>query len=398
MVDWQLRLRAFLNKQFAIVVGALIVLALVGGWMTYTAYAAPEPATEQRSTVQWEQTGDFHHAATVTEENSVFSTGTTLDNRSVYFTRLSPQLDGTFRTSYDARESGELDQTVSLSLVIRGVEAGDQGENETVHWQTTDSLADSTVDDVSPGEPVSVEFSQNMSAVETQTEQIRDEIGSSPGETEVYVRASVTSQGTVNGDAVSETNTYRLPVTLDGSTYRLGSPEPTVEQYETVQTETVAQTAGATRTIGGPLLVILSLGLLGGVVMMFNRGPLSESERALMAYEADRETFDDWISVIQLPEEAFDLPQATATSLGALVDFAIDTDNSVIEDPDESVYYVRHDGYLYTYRPSVQQTVDSDGQSGGGHTEPTTDGDESPGHSNGSSETDESSNDMTTDE
>lgn len=360
MVDWQLRLRAFLNKQFTIVVGVLLVFALLGGWMTYTAHAAPDTATEQRSTIQWEQTGDFQHTATVTEENSVFPTGTTLENRSLYFTRLSPQLNGTFQTAYEVRERGEVDQTVSLSLVIRGVEAGDEGENKTVYWQTNDSLADSTVDSVAPGESVSVEFSQNMSAIGTRTNQIRDEIGNPPGETEIFVQATVTSQGTVNGDEVSETNTYRLPVTLDGSTYRLGSPEPTVEQYETTQTETVDRTAGATRGIGGPLLVLISLGLLGGAVTMSNREPLSESEQALMAYEDDRETFDDWISTIQLPEEAFDLPRANATSLGALVDFAIDTDNSVIEDPDETAYYVRHDGYLYTYRPSVQQTINSE--------------------------------------
>lgn len=40
-----------------------------------------------------------------------------------------------------------------------------------------------------------------------------------------------------------------------------------------------------------------------------------------------------------------------ADSLAGLVDFAIDTDNSVIEAPDADAYYVRHDGYLYCYRP-----------------------------------------------
>ena len=372
MADWKLRLRAFLDTQFTVVVAVLLVLAILGGWMSYTAYAAPGTTTEERSTVEWEQTGEFEHTATVTEENSVFPTGTTLANRSVYFVRLSPRLDGQFRTTYHARDDGELDQTVSVSLVIREVGSGDQRENETVYWQTSDSLADSTADAVSPAEPVSVQFSQNMSAVETRVEQIRDEIGSSPGNTEVFVRAVVSSQGTVNGNQVNETNVYRLPVTFDGSTYRIGSPEPIVEQYETIQTETVAQTAGTTRSIGGPLLLIISLGLLGGVVTMFNRGQRSEAERALFTDEDDRETFDDWISTIQLPEEAFNLPRANATSLGTLVDFAIDTDNSVIEDPDGNAYYVRHDGYLYVYHPPVQQSEGSDEVSSGGDDGQTT--------------------------
>jgi hypothetical protein len=71
----------------------------------------------------------------------------------------------------------------------------------------------------------------------------------------------------------------------------------------------------------------------------------------LLAYEDEREDFDEWISTIRLPDEVFDLPRAEAASLSALVDFAIDTDNSVIEDPDDSAYYVIHDGYLYTYQP-----------------------------------------------
>ncbi len=97
--------------------------------------------------------------------------------------------------------------------------------------------------------------------------------------------------------------------------------------------------------------------VLGGLVAVRSRGrlALSSTEQELLAYEDEREDFDEWISTIKLPDEAFDLPRAEAASLGALVDFAIDTDNSVIEDPDDGAYYVVHDGYLYTYQPSVSR-------------------------------------------
>jgi hypothetical protein len=363
MADWRLRVRAVLETQFTVVVVGLLLLALLGGWMTYTAYAASEPVTEEQSTTMWEQTGAFEHSATVQEENPVFPVGTTLESRQVYFSRLSPELSGTFRTSYDVRDSGELTQTVSLVLIIRSVEDGQQENEQTVHWETTDTLANSTIDSVEPGESVSVQFAQNMSAVDTRVRRIRDEIGASPGKTEVLVRATVISQGTVNGNEVTDTNTYSLPVTFGGNTYRVDNPEPTTEQYETTQIETVDQTAGGIQNTGGPLLLIVSLGFLVGVVTVTNREHLSDTERALLAYEDDRDTFDEWISTIQLPEEAFDLPRAHATSLESLVDFAIDTDNSVIEDPDDAAYYVRHDGYLYTYRPSIQQTTYTDEQS-----------------------------------
>jgi hypothetical protein len=360
MADWRLRLRAVLDKQFAVVIVALLVVVVLGGWLTYTAHAAPATTTETKSTVSWEQTGAFDHAATVETDNSLFSVGTTLENRSAYFTQLSPELDGTFRTSYEPQDSGELDQTVSLSLVIREVGQDNQGSNPTVYWETTESLATETVDGVAPRESVTVSFSQDMSAINAEINQIREEIGGSPGSLEVFVRATVDSQGTVNGETVDETATYTMPVSIGASTYSVGGAEPTVESYETTQAVPVDRSVGPLRSIGGPLLIVISLGLLGGVVVGSDRFALSETEQAMLADESDRESFDDWISTIKLPPEAFELPRAEAESLAGLVDVAIDTDNPVIEDPDESVYYVRHDGYLYSYRPAVEDSPADD--------------------------------------
>ena len=357
MVDWQLRLRAAVEKQFTIILGVLIVLALLGGWMTYTAHAAPEPTTEQQVTA-WEVTGNFTHSATVEAENSLYEQGRTLTDRPAYFLRLSPELDGTFSTSYDVRDSGNLTQTVSLSLVMRNVEQGGQNDEQTVYWQRTEPLDSVTVEAVDPGERVSVPFSRNMSAVEAERERIRTELGGSPGETEIHIRALVRSQGTVNGKPVNETDTFRLPVTFDGGSYSVSGPTPTVESYETTRSVAATRTTGPLQSVGGPVLLLASVGLLGLLTVSDRRG-LSEAEQALLAYEDDRETFDEWISTIKLPDEALDLPQAKADSLGELVDFAIDTDNGVIQDPDEEIYYVRHDGYLYTYRPSQEMNPSS---------------------------------------
>ena len=357
MVDWQLRLRAVLETQFTIILGVLLVLALLGGWMTYTAHAAPEPTTEQQVTA-WEVTGNFTHSATVEAENSLYEQGRTLTDRPAYFLRLSPELDGTFSTSYDVRDSGNLTQTVSLSLVMRNVGQGGQDDEQTVYWQRTDQLDSVTVEAVDPGERVSVPFSRNMSAAEAERERIRTELGGSPGETRVQIRAAVHSRGTINGERVNETDTFALPVSFDGGSYSVTGPTPTVESYEATQSVAATRTTGPLRNVGGPLLLLVSLGLLGMLTVSDTRR-LSEAEQALLAYEDDRETFDEWISTIKLPDEAFDLPQAEADSLGELVDFAIDTDNGVIQDPDEEIYYVRHDGYLYTYRPSQEMTASS---------------------------------------
>lgn len=362
MDDWRRRAWAVLDNQFVVVCAVLLGCVLVGGWLTYTAHVGAATTTEQQSTVSWEQTGAFDHSATVQKDNSLFPVGTTLDNRSVYYTRLSPELDGTFRTTYDARESGDLDQDVSLSLVLREVDPDSEGTEPTVYWQTSSALDDATVESVPPGEPVRVSFSQDMSAVTERIGRIQEELGGSTGEIEVFVRATVTAQGTVNGDSVDETTTYTMPVTVSDTTYSVTDAEPTVESYETTRPVTVDRNDRPLRSVGGPLLLVVALGLLGGVVRS-DRSTLSETERARLAYEDDRETFDEWISTIELPSEAFELPQADADSLAGLVDFAIDTDNSVIEDPDDDAYYVRHDGYLYCYRPPRTDSDDSETES-----------------------------------
>lgn len=357
MDEWRLRSRAVFDTHFRVIIVIVLCVAVLGGWITYTTHIASATTTEQQSTVSWEQTGEFDHTSTVQTENDLFSVGTTLEDRPIYFTRLSPELDGTFQTAYEAQDSGELDHSVSVTLIIRDIEQDQSGDEPTVHWQTSDSLNEATVDSVASGEPVNVSFSQDMTTVNARIDQIHEDLGRSPGETEVLIRATVTARGTVNGEAVDETTTYDLPMTVSETTYRVEDTEPTTETYESTETVTVDSRDGPIQGLGGPLLLIVSLGLLGGVVSLSNRDDLSEAERARLADKDDRETFAEWISTIKLPPEAFELPRAEADSLSELVEFAIDTDNGVIEDPDETVYYVRHDGYLYSYGPTVGDEI-----------------------------------------
>jgi len=122
MPNWLLRLRALLNEQFTVVVAALIVLALIGGWMTYTVHATHNTTTEECSVSSWQTEGRFNHSTTVTENNPVYPVGTTLTNRSTYFAEIAPWFNGTYAFTYDASERGDLNGTVSPQFVLQGVE------------------------------------------------------------------------------------------------------------------------------------------------------------------------------------------------------------------------------------------------------------------------------------
>lgn len=355
MTDWFLRLRAIVDEQFAVVIAILVVLVLLSGWLTYATHVDPGTTTEERPGAWQSTTGWFNHSATVTENNSVYPVGTTLTDRPIYFTEIAPRFNGTYTFAYDASEGGDVNGTVSLQFVLRGIE--ENRRNSTVVWQTTRPLRTTSKESLEPGETIRVPFSVNMNRTVNRTERIDEQLDNPPGQPQAVVRATVNMQGTVNGQSVDRVREYTLPVAVERGTYRPADPGKMTERQEATRTVTVGRTYGPLRTMGAPVLFFSSsvafIGLL--VAGATGRIGLSPAEQELLTYEDDREDFDEWISTIRLPDEAFDLPRAEATSLGSLVDFAIDTDNSVVEDPVDDAYYVLHDGYLYTYRPPLHR-------------------------------------------
>lgn len=367
MADWQLRLRGALDEYFAIIVIALIVAALLGGWVSYSTHAAPGTTTEERAVDSWQTTGGFNHSATVTEPNDAYPVGTVLTERPFYFTRVAPDFNGTYTFTYEATGTGDLSRNVTLELVLRGID--EDSEERTVLWETTRELRAETTDAIEPGEEVRVPFSVDMHETVNRTETIDEQLGDPPGQTEVAIRAVNDLSGTVNGRMIERTETHTLPIALEGGTYHPDNPGATTEEYQTTRSVTVERTYGPVRSLAAPLLFVGSLSTLAGLVVARHRRRfrLSPAERALLAYRDDRDDFDEWISTIKLPDDVFSLPRAEAASLGDLVDFAIDTDTSVVADPRRESYYVVHDGRLYAYTPpnvEEKQTPGEDDDSG----------------------------------
>jgi hypothetical protein len=78
---------------------------------------------------------------------------------------------------------------------------------------------------------------------------------------------------------------------------------------------------------------------------------LSDAEAVYLRYRDDRTEFDEWIARIRLSSHVHDLPRAEAATLADLVDFAIDADVGVVEDPATEEYYVTHGEMLYVFEP-----------------------------------------------
>jgi hypothetical protein len=369
---WNLRLRALLAEQFALVVTVLVVLAAVGGFATYTAYVEPGTTTEERVVSTWETTGSFDHSATVVEENPVFPVGSTLRNRSVYFTRLAPGFNGTYVFGYRTTGDGELTAEVDLALVTRSSASDGTGADSGVLWETRRSLGETRTTTLGSGERAAVPFSFNASAVEQRRDRIARQLGTSSGTVETVVQATVDVSGTVNGERIEDSRTHTLPLAFESSTYRVGAVQEPTTRVEITQPVTVPQEYGPLWTVGGPGLVLVSLGGLAGLGVVRSRRQLglTDAERRWLRYREDRSEFDEWITAFSLPDEAFDRPRAEAASLGDLVDFAIDTDGGVVESPGGSEYLVVGEEFLYTYtapqppEPNGETTTESDAEDG----------------------------------
>lgn len=346
------RIRSFLARNYVAVVVALVVLVAVGGWMTYTAHVAPGVTTTERSTLEWESTGEFSHRSTVVAENPVYETGTTLSNRSIYFTTITPEMDGAYTYTYSARERGSVDARVTLSVVLRSV-ADDGGQGRTL-WETRRQLESRTVSDLEPGRTVRVPFTANVSAVENRSTRIRDALGTVGGRVRATVVADVRVRGRINGEAVNNSTQYRLPMRFEGRTYRVDDPGPVTASEESVRIVRQQRSYGLLRSLGGPLLLLGAAGGLAIVVPLRVRGRLSltPDERARMEFRDARSDYGDRITTVRLPESVLDRPQAEVGSLEDLVHIAIDSgDAAVVEDPSTDAFYVVGADWCYVYTP-----------------------------------------------
>lgn len=356
MTEETLRIRSFLEQWHTVLVVALVVLALVGGWLTYTGYITPGTHQERRSIHHGELTGSFSTRATVTAaaDGTVFTPGTVVHDRSVYLDSVMPVLDGRLHLAYTAADR-RLHVRVERQVVTRSVEAhsGATG-NTTVYWQEARSLG-TTTETMSPGEATTVPFSLNVSKTMQRAHAVQQRLGS-PGTLQTRVRMVVIA--TPGGDtSKTQTTNFTLGIASTGSVYRVQA-NPHTETFSRESVVTVPNRSGAIRTTLGPVLFVLGALCAGALVVLRSREHLhlSETERRWLAYRGDRDEFSEWITTIRLPDAADDLPVAEAESLRDLVDFAIDTDNAVLESPDTGSFTVVHDGYRYVYRPPTLTT------------------------------------------
>jgi hypothetical protein len=353
--EWGVRGRILLNQWFAVVVLVAVVVGALGGYATYTAYESPGTTTEQRQVSSWEANGTYEMSATVSESNPLYPVGTELEDRPAYFLSISPIAEGTFGFAYEATDRGAVDVTVQQTLVLRAIESQSaEGDGQPVeYWRLTEPIGTERAEGVEPGDPVRLTFERNVSATAERMAAVSEQLGGTPGSTQMLVVSTVEFQGSINGNDVERSANYRLPIAVSGTTYQPGGVDGESLTGSTTETITRQRTYGPLYRIGGP--VALLVGLAGVAGLAYGRYEdhfaVSEAERAALEFESTRDEFDDWITVARLPDDVLARPRVDVDSLDGLVDTAIDVDARVFEAPEGDAFYVTSEGLLYVYEP-----------------------------------------------
>ena len=352
--EWGVRARLLLDRWFILAVALAVALLAVGGYAAYTAHEAPGTTTEQRQVSSWTANGTYGLSATVSDPNPLYPVGTRLSDRPAYFISISPVAEGTFRFSYRASDGGSASVRIRQTLVLRAIDTrtteADQ-EQIVEYWRLSEPLGTREASDVSPGQTVEASFDRNVNRTYARMENVSEQLGGTPGSTQMLVVADVAFEGTVNGNEVSRTARYRLPITVSGSTYRPAAMEGESLSGSTAERVTRQRTYGPLYRIGGPVAAFVGLvGLFGLVCARYDdRLSVPESRRTAREVQSTRDEFDEWITTATLPPSILDRPRIEIDSLEGLVDTAIDVDARVFEDSDGDAFYVPADGVLYVY-------------------------------------------------
>ncbi len=340
-----LQLRAVLKTYFAVSIVILLVLLAIGSGMMYLAHVDSGTETVEHSETIWSVSVGHDHSAEVIQENAVFPVGAELSDRTTYFTQIAPNLDVTPTVRYSASQASDVTVTITSELIIRGT------SDDQVLWEQRDSLG-STEANVAPGEDVTHTFDINIPVIDSRMDTISSDLGD-PGSMEVFVRSSMRIVGEIEGDSVDYGQSFDLELDPGGNQYHVPSDGSDTQGFTRTVTETVPVEYGPLYAIGGPLLILISLVGLGALSYAGyeQRLGITPAERAYLGYLKERNKFDEWITSIELPPSLLERPTARAASLTDLVDFAIDNETGVIQDPESKQLYVIGEEYLFTYKP-----------------------------------------------
>ena len=340
--DRKLRIRALLDAYFPILVVVALLLAAALGFWTYQVHAVEEVDTEERIVTQWAEETAYEHSALVVNDSLPFARGERVENRPIYYTTISDDLDITYR--YEHTADAELAVSTDVRLRFRST------DGEEVFWEVTEPLASGGPQSVSGEGNHTVDASVNIATVSDTIGEIETQLGTR-GAVEIAVIADSNVEGEVDSETVSRTHESSMTLGVSGNTFRVLDTETASESHQRTETVEVPQEPSLFELFGSLLAFSASLTALGTLVFVRQRGyiALSKEERELLTLSQQEQEFSEWITTGTFPAERDYEATILVDDLEGLVDVAIDTNKRVIKDEQLGVATVLDSDYAYIY-------------------------------------------------
>jgi hypothetical protein len=339
-----LRLEHALARDGDAVATVLLVACLIASTVVLTGMVTPASSYSPLAEPPEEPTERLVHvtalqqdvAVEVTEDSEAYTAGDRLENQGTY--PISGATDPTVTATAAAEDAGV--RSVGIAVVY---EAAPSGSPTEPFWTDTVVLTSETYDGTAEA---SLETTVDVESIAERRAALREEFGP-----EATVSASVVSTATygyesADGERFEETLTVGGPLTLGESLYQL-------PHESTRQTPTTGGESPAAASSGSLLNVVFALfgatagiGAVGAAVAWLFVDP----GRTLR--ELERRRYEDWVTAVESFTPQGNITTVTVSSLGDLVDLAIDTRHRVIYHKPVDEYFVIADDIMYIYAPN----------------------------------------------
>ena len=328
------RLRLFAARHGRRAGAVLAAAGLVCFAVAGVAMAAP---TEEAAVERNPRTMTTTHAVNATVEETVepYSAGQELQNEPRYLFAAAP--NATVTSTTDLPDGGSAEARLVLSYAVVA--------DETRLWSTNRTLATA-----SGSGSVRLSHTLNASAVRERAARLARNFGAG-------TTVNVAVETVVDHETGPHAGEYRASSAVAFPNARSYGVEPTERSVTRTETATVTR-VDQDRTIGttgvSPARAgvgVAGVALLGGagwLVWGRRRFDASAERRALHARR-----YDVYITSVEGPLD-YGWPDEFVASLAALADYAIDTNNQILECQQTGVYLVRDDGRTLVYDPRVE--------------------------------------------
>lgn len=323
------RVELVVQQYRGVVLGALVIIAVAASGAAVAGVLSDDT---ERVEVPTETTESEVQTQATVMQGGLWEPGTSLENKPIYVTEISPVLEVQPVTTVPA-DTTQVVHEVGLSITA-------EHEGQTF-WSEREVLL---------REEASITDGEASSSAEITIPELEERLGTREAALDGTGSLTVQIDVLVEYEREQTTGTHRLDATLGltESGYWLEDTGSVTTEYTRTEERS---TRGSNPLLVGMLLAVAA-GSAFGAHRLYRRPELDPNE---LEYRLARQRFQEWISagrLHRLREEGGTDPETIQmASLGDLVDVAIDSRRRVIYDDEIEIYAVRCDGSTYTYEP-----------------------------------------------